>query len=314
MTAESILTLARQLDKISSGDKTEDSALDILRILKSLPVTLDDLQKTRIGMTVNELRKKVQDKDTQIEAKCLIKKWKKMLEDKGASKSKDKSDFPRTESMASNMSIDSNSNDVPDGTVLSSQDADHMNNSRDEEKNQPDKLTTLVAKSSAMLDEFRNKSRDLLLKSLTYTDLPPDSMDTNLLATEIEQCIFNQYSSTNEKYRSCIRSRVFNLRDKKNPDLRDNVLLGAVKPERLAVMTPEEMASQEMKEMRKKMTKQAINDHQVAQETGTPTDMFKCGKCGKKNCAYTQVQTRSADEPMTTFVYCRECGNRWKFC
>lgn len=25
-----------------------------------------------------------------------------------------------------------------------------------------------------------------------------------------------------------------------------------------------------------------------------------------------QVQTRSADEPMTTFVVCNECGNRWK--
>ena len=24
------------------------------------------------------------------------------------------------------------------------------------------------------------------------------------------------------------------------------------------------------------------------------------------------MQTRSADEPMTTFVYCNECGNRWK--
>lgn len=27
-----------------------------------------------------------------------------------------------------------------------------------------------------------------------------------------------------------------------------------------------------------------------------------------------QVQTRSADEPMTTFVLCNECGNRWKVC
>lgn len=25
-------------------------------------------------------------------------------------------------------------------------------------------------------------------------------------------------------------------------------------------------------------------------------------------------QTRSADEPMTTFVTCTNCGNKWKFC
>ena len=39
---------------------------------------------------------------------------------------------------------------------------------------------------------------------------------------------------------------------------------------------------------------------------------FKCGKCRKNNCTYFQMQTRSADEPMTTFIYCLNCGNRWK--
>ena len=31
----------------------------------------------------------------------------------------------------------------------------------------------------------------------------------------------------------------------------------------------------------------------------------------QKNCTYNQIQTRSADEPMTTFVLCNECGNRY---
>jgi transcription elongation factor S-II len=43
------------------------------------------------------------------------------------------------------------------------------------------------------------------------------------------------------------------------------------------------------------------------------TDIFRCGKCKKNNCTYFQMQTRSADEPMTTFVTCLECGKRWKF-
>ena len=43
------------------------------------------------------------------------------------------------------------------------------------------------------------------------------------------------------------------------------------------------------------------------------TDMFTCGKCKKNKCSYFELQTRSADEPMTTFVTCLECGNKWKF-
>jgi DNA-directed RNA polymerase subunit M/transcription elongation factor TFIIS len=39
---------------------------------------------------------------------------------------------------------------------------------------------------------------------------------------------------------------------------------------------------------------------------------FRCGKCKKNNCTYFQMQTRSADEPMTTFITCLVCLNRWK--
>ena len=42
------------------------------------------------------------------------------------------------------------------------------------------------------------------------------------------------------------------------------------------------------------------------------TDAFKCWKCKKRKCTYYELQTRSADEPMTTFVSCLSCGNHWK--
>jgi transcription elongation factor S-II len=39
-----------------------------------------------------------------------------------------------------------------------------------------------------------------------------------------------------------------------------------------------------------------------------------CYRCKKQtSCDYYQLQTRSADEPMTTFVTCLECDKRWKF-
>ena len=39
---------------------------------------------------------------------------------------------------------------------------------------------------------------------------------------------------------------------------------------------------------------------------------YKCGKCKSNKTTYTQIQIRRADEPMTTFVTCLNCGNGWK--
>lgn len=114
------------------------------------------------------------------------------------------------------------------------------------------------------------------------------------------------------KYKNRVRSRISNLKDAKNPDLRRNVLCGTITPQQIAVMTSEvtptraglpricspaakhlplqEMASDELKEIRKAMTKEAIREHQMARTGGTQTDLFTCGKCRKKSCTYTQVR------------------------
>jgi DNA-directed RNA polymerase subunit M/transcription elongation factor TFIIS len=42
------------------------------------------------------------------------------------------------------------------------------------------------------------------------------------------------------------------------------------------------------------------------------TDMFKCNRCGKRETTYYEMQTRSADEPMTIFITCINCGKKWK--
>lgn len=40
--------------------------------------------------------------------------------------------------------------------------------------------------------------------------------------------------------------------------------------------------------------------------------IFQCRKCKSKKTTYYSLQTRSADEPMTNFITCLGCGNRWK--
>ena len=42
------------------------------------------------------------------------------------------------------------------------------------------------------------------------------------------------------------------------------------------------------------------------------TDRFLCKRCGKRQCTYYELQTRSADEPMTVFITCLNCGKHWR--
>jgi DNA-directed RNA polymerase subunit M/transcription elongation factor TFIIS len=41
------------------------------------------------------------------------------------------------------------------------------------------------------------------------------------------------------------------------------------------------------------------------------TDRWQCNACKMRKCTYYELQTRSADEPMTIFIHCLNCGKRW---
>ncbi|XP_076136662.1 transcription elongation factor A protein 3 isoform X10 [Alosa pseudoharengus] len=164
-------------------------------------------------------------------------------------------------------------------------------------------------------DSVRDKCIEMLAAALrTDDDYKDYGTNCDSVAAEIEDHVYKEFRATDMKYKNRVRSRISNLKDPKNPNLRKNVLAGSIELVRFATMTAEEMASDELKELRNTLTQEAIREHQMAKTSGTTTDLLQCGKCRKKNCTYNQVQTRSADEPMTTFVLCNECGNRWKFC
>ncbi|XP_040901087.1 transcription elongation factor A protein 3 isoform X2 [Toxotes jaculatrix] len=164
-------------------------------------------------------------------------------------------------------------------------------------------------------DSIRDKCIEMLSAALrTDNDYKDFGANCDSMGAEIEDHIYQEIKATDMKYKNRVRSRISNLKDPKNPGLRRNVLAGSIELSRIATMSAEEMASDELKQLRNVLTQEAIREHQMAKTGGTTTDLLQCSKCKKKNCTYNQVQTRSADEPMTTFVLCNECGNRWKFC
>uniref|UniRef100_F7G7Q2 Transcription elongation factor n=1 Tax=Monodelphis domestica TaxID=13616 RepID=F7G7Q2_MONDO len=300
---DEIIRIAKKMDKMVQK-KNAAGALDLLKELKNIPMTLELLQSTRIGMSVNAIRKQSTDEEVTSLAKSLIKSWKKLLD--GPSTDKD-SDEKKKRTLLSPPKI------ALKQKKKSSSSSNASN--RKEETNASDSFIPSFPRAPSTSDSVRMKCREMLAAALrTGDDYIAIGADEEELGSQIEEAIYQELRNTDMKYKNRVRSRIANLKDAKNPNLRKNVLCGNIPPDLFARMTAEEMASDELKEMRKNLTKEAIREHQMAKTGGTQTDLFTCGKCKKKNCTYTQVQTRSADEPMTTFVVCNECGNRWKFC
>ncbi|CAH1183327.1 unnamed protein product [Phaedon cochleariae] len=292
---EEVLRIQKKLNKMTSEDGTgQEQALDLLKELQTLNINLEVLTNTRIGMTVNALRKSSKDEEVISLSKTLIKNWKKFLSDTNSSEK------------SSSSSSSKPKKDKEDKPV-------HEEKEREKDRSLPKQFPA----SSNTTDSVRLKCREMLTNALK-TDSNEEDFEgcasAEELAEELEEAIFSEFRNTDMRYKNRVRSRISNLKDPKNPTLRTNFRIGAITASRLAVMTAEEMANDEVKQLRDKFMKEAINDAQLATVQGTKTDMLKCGKCKKRNCTYNQLQTRSSDEPMTTFVLCNECGNRWKFC
>ncbi|KAI2550003.1 TCEA1 isoform 12 [Pan troglodytes] len=75
---DEVVRFAKKMDKMVQK-KNAAGALDLLKELKNIPMTLELLQSTRIGMSVNAIRKQSTDEEVTSLAKSLIKSWKKLL-------------------------------------------------------------------------------------------------------------------------------------------------------------------------------------------------------------------------------------------
>lgn len=174
-----------------------------------------------------------------------------------------------------------------------------------------DKLREILAEAfSRVYKETSESERDEVKNILDEVD----ACDPLRVAVTVESALYERLGSSTGSHKMKYRSIMFNLKDSKNPDFRRRVLLGHVRPDKIVDLTPEDMASDERKLANKQIKDKALFECERAGAPKATTDQFKCGRCGQRKCTYYQMQTRSADEPMTTFVTCVNCNNHWKFC
>jgi transcription elongation factor S-II len=200
-------------------------------------------------MAVNELRKCSKDEDVINLSKKLIKNWKKLLASNPES--------PKAAQKSTNGSSSSGA------SKSSSKDSHKDDKSKDSKSKNGSQSSFPPPSSSSTTDVVRIKCREMLAVSLKLEDYPEGCASAEELAEELEEAIFAEFKNTDMRYKNRIRSRVSNLKDTKNPGLRVNFISGVIGATRLAKMTPEEMASEEMKKMREKFVKESIDDAQL---------------------------------------------------
>ncbi|RIA94878.1 transcription elongation factor S-II [Glomus cerebriforme] len=101
-------------------------------------------------------------------------------------------------------------------------------------------------------DKFRDNCITLIHKALTGDDkIKNNEAEESRLAEKarlIEYYIYrNSNFTVNKYYKDTARSKIWNLKDKKNPELRQNVAEGFISEEEFAQMDAEAMASKERK-------------------------------------------------------------------
>jgi DNA-directed RNA polymerase subunit M/transcription elongation factor TFIIS len=107
-------------------------------------------------------------------------------------------------------------------------------------------------------------------------------------------------------YLNHLKSILTNLNDKWIAAINS----GEIQSHKLAFMNHQDLDYDRWAEMIDIKSKRDKNKFEV--NIAASTDTYTCRKCKNNQCTYYQMQTRSADEPMTVYISCVCCGNRWK--
>lgn len=302
-----------RVDALQKALSSREPSANVINILKELQKGIKPseelLRKTQVGKIVNKI-KGLQQVDPAIPqlASEIVSQWRNQIKrSSGAgtpvpsSQNGGASPAPRERPTSAPASDTKDAKDkLPTGVPL------------DKRSHKTDN----IRKGEITSEPARNNSIGLLYDGLVPTSsLPPSQVLS--VAKAIELAVLSNKQSegthTSSFYKDKIRALFQNLKNKDNPELRTRILAGEITPERFATMTHEELKSEKQKADEKKIEKENLNNAMVAKEVKTFSKHLECGRCKQRKVAFTQAQTRSADEPMTTFCECIVCGAKWKF-
>ena len=299
MEAKQILEASKALAKASSNDASPSHIVSLLNEVKTGVVPSEDLlRSTKIGVTVNKFK---QSKNPEINrlASEIVKKWRDDIQKQKGSPTIGHKASPVTNGKATPPISRGSPAQIPYNVkpTVPPEKRDYKT----------DKVDTKRTHQTV-----RDSSIGLFYNGIAF--MSTESADDIIeCAIACEKAAFDTFGpETNKAYSAKIRSLYQNLKNKSNAKLRANVLSGKIPAQRFVQMTADELKSAERREEDQKLKDENLKDSEVPKEEKSISGTLRCGKCGQKKVSYSQAQTRSADEPMTTFCECMNCGRRWK--
>ncbi|KAK3510385.1 hypothetical protein QTP70_005856 [Hemibagrus guttatus] len=344
MEIKEITRMAIQIEKLQKDGNYEDIT-SLLTDIYNTHVTLEQLQTTDIARSIYHLLKSCPIASVRKRGKGVLSKWKRLYgpqhghqnikdvchtkeceaaeQDKAGTSKQDLEQ--KVNDDETNLCFKAGESNVDKESSESSSTRDASLNAKTVPPPEDDLRATLTVPSlntsSTNSSVLRNKCVEILIQALN-----PDQTDPELisqLAHTIETHIDALHGHHTPKYKSCIRSKVANLKNPKNPHLRQGLLSGTLAPEVFAQMSAQEMAGDELRQLRQGYNAAGISEHQLPQgPEGTATTKVRCQRCDGMDCRVTQisrgtlflpswVKRGSADEESMTFMTCANCGAQW---
>ncbi len=159
----------------------------------------------------------------------------------------------------------------------------------------------------------------LMLETVGLSSVQAKDMEIGIFNYTIDYATSNSVPLTwscelfKDIYISKARSVYTNVKSDsyvKNEELINRIRNNEMKPHDVPFLKAEGMYPEKWQAILEKevmLSQSAYEDTQVSMASD-----ITCGKCKKNRITYYELQTRSADEPMTCFYRCLTCGNRWK--
>uniref|UniRef100_UPI00398F31CB transcription elongation factor A N-terminal and central domain-containing protein n=1 Tax=Pristiophorus japonicus TaxID=55135 RepID=UPI00398F31CB len=349
---------AHQIEKLISENSIQDIKY-LLNDFEGIPVTPEILQETDLVKAVYRILKTCPDADTRRKARNLLSAWKKLYRTSGfqekyqedrlrvADEEKnEKSNKIIQEKIKAGYEVDGIESpcrnpirQFKDIQITMGTDVIHNlpTNELLEETHNEKQLSTgnssvVISNDPAPkkqhtidIQAVRSKCVELLFQALIGSETADGTVIEmwQSVAKEVEQSIYTLHVKNDKRYKACIRSKIANLKNPKNPHLRQKILSGEVTPQMFAEMSVMDMASEELKQLRALYTTSGLQNHQLPHGLeGTKTNKIRCKRCEKFNCTVTAIArgtlfipgwvcNGNPDEQMMTFVICNECGEKW---